>query len=128
MAIKRLDHVSILAKDPQPVIAFYQDFLGFELMDHREIPGLHMTIFDLRSRHDFVEVIQPTGDTKQPDGIKHVAFLSDDIGADFDAFRKKGANLLHNEVQRYGDTAFFFVKAPTGEFVEIIQYGLNETY
>ena len=123
MALIRFDHVSVLAHEPTPVISFYRDVLGFELVQEREIKEMKMVIFDLKVRDDFIEVIQPVGqEMKMADGIKHIAFESDDIEADFKSFHAKGAKLVHKEVQKFGNVAFFFIQAPTGEFVEIIQY------
>ncbi|HBL19229.1 MAG: hypothetical protein A2X36_03075 [Elusimicrobia bacterium GWA2_69_24] len=123
MAITKLDHVSLLAPQPGPVLDFYRDLLGFELSRKREFPDAGMNIYDLKRGGDFVELIEPTAPGAAAGGIKHLAFLSDDIDADFAAFRGQGAALVHAEVQRHGDCAFFFVKGPAGEFVEIIQYG-----
>lgn len=123
MAITKLDHVSLQAAQPGPVLEFYRNLLGFELARKREFPALGMNIYDLKRGGDFVEVIEPTAPGGSGGGLKHLAFLSDDIDADLAVFRGKGACLVHDAVQRHGDCAFFFVRGPVGEFVEIIQYG-----
>lgn len=146
MAIKKLDHVSLLAKDAGPVVQFYEELLGFELAEKKELPEMGMNIYDLKARGEFIEVIEPLGapdalrakpkgrpekeesrppsggEGKPAGGIKHVAFLSDDIEADFADFKAKGAHLLHKEVQRHGKAAFFFAGGKAGELVEVIQY------
>ena len=122
MALRRLDHVSILAKDPAPVLDFYGQVLGFKLERKRDLPEMGMTIYELKARGDFVELIVPTDPSSQVEGVQHVAFLSDDIEADFDAFRKAGARLLHKSIQRHGDVSLFFAQAPAGHYVEVIQY------
>lgn len=123
MALTRFDHVSILAHDPSPVIEFYCGVLGFEQVQKREIKEMQMVIYDLKVRDDFIEVIQPVGQAMgMADGIKHIAFESDDIEKDFARFREKGAKIVHKAVQRFENIAFFFIQAPSGEFVEIIQY------
>lgn len=121
MAIEALDHVSILAADAPAVVDFYVHLLGFRETARRQAPG--MEIRDLQRGTDHVEIIQPTeGDPPRSGGIKHVAFRSDDIAADFARFRESGARLLHEEVQRSPHCAYFFVRSPGGEWVEIIQY------
>lgn len=122
MAIKRLDHVSLLAKDPEPVLDFYRARLGFKLARKREFPEMKMAIYDLKAREEHIEVIVPLGESKQAEGLKHVAFLSDAIDEDFQAFKDGGASLVYDSVQRHGDCAFFFVKAPGGGLVEVIEY------
>ena len=123
MALTRFDHVSILAHDPSPVIEFYCNVLGFEEVQKREIKEMQMVIYDLKVRDDFIEVIQPVGQAMDmADGIKHIAFESDDIEKDFIDFRQKGAKIVHKTVQKFENVAFFFIQGPSGEFVEIIQY------
>lgn len=123
MAIKNLDHASILAKDPQPVIDFYRDNLGFELVGQREIKKMHMKIFDMKKGGDKLEIIQPTStDIRMSDGLKHLAFISDNIQGDFEKFQKSGSKMLHKKVQEQEGVSFFFAQSPSGEFVEIIQY------
>ena len=123
MAIKKLDHVSLLAKDAGPVVKFYEELLGFELAEKKELPELGMNIYDLKARGEFIEVIEPLKVDGEPSGgIKHVGFLSGDIEADLAAFKAKGAHLLHKEVQRHGKAAFFFAGGKAGELVEVIQY------
>ncbi len=122
MSIKRLDHVSILVREPEKVLEFYEKFLGFELISRREVPEMGMNIFNLKARGDFIEIIQPKDAGKMPDGIKHIAFLSDNIEGDFRFFKENGAVMLYQEVQKLENIAFFFVKSPSGELVEIIQY------
>jgi len=122
MAILKLDHVSILANEPEAVLNFYKDFLGFKLVSERTIKEMGMTIYDLKRGSDYIEVIEPSEKGKMTDGIKHIAFLSDNIEEDLRAFKDKGALLLHKEVQRHINLGFFFAKSPTGEFVEVIQY------
>jgi glyoxylase I family protein len=124
MAIVKIDHVSILSKEPEDLMKFYGELLGFHLDSTREVPAFKMNVFNLKARGDYIEVIQPTppGESKTPDGIKHVAFLSDDIEADFARMKEKGAALVHDKVQKFETNLFFFMKSPSGEFVEIIQY------
>ncbi len=121
LAILTLDHVSILSAEPQRVADFYRDFLGFGEARIREVPGLR--IFDLFKGSDHVEILQTT-DGRDPGagGLKHVAFLSDDLQADFERFRTQGAQMLHQEVQHAEGCDFFFVRSPGGEWVEVLQY------
>ncbi|MBI5242066.1 MAG: VOC family protein [Elusimicrobia bacterium] len=126
MSIQKLDHVSILSASAEKTAAFYQEFLGFEPAEKRELPKLGMRICDLKARGDFIEIIEPLAkegkEGGREGGLKHVAFRSDDIEADFAAFKQKGADMVHPEVQRQGRAAFFFVRSPSGELVEVIEY------
>ena len=123
MALSKLDHVSVLAKNSQKTVDFYKELFGFEELFRKEVELMHMKIVYLGKGEDHIEIIEPTGkDIKMNDGLKHLAFISDDIEADFKDFKEKGVVMLHNEVQKHENLAFFFVKSPSGEFVEVIQY------
>lgn len=121
MAILKIDHVNILSANAQETADYYVENLGFTQADKRETPD--MIIVDLKKGPDFIEVIQSVG--QQPSkngGFKHLAFLSDDIEGDYQAFKAKGARLLHDQVQHSGPRAFFFMCSPSGEWLEVIQY------
>ncbi len=122
MAVSRLGHISILTRKPDEVISFYRDFFGFELTFKNEIEVMGMVIFHLKKGDDFIEVVQPLSENQNTDGIKHMAFLSDDIESDFEEFKEKKANMIFPDIQRFEKQAFFFIKSPSGEMVEIIQY------
>ncbi len=124
--ITKLDHISILAREPKKTIEFYTKFLGFKLTRSQEIPEMNMKLFFIESGDNRIEILSPTQDsTKMTDGIKHLAFVTDDIHQELKRFREKGATLLHQQVQKHDNMAFFFARSPSGEFLEIIQY-INE--
>jgi methylmalonyl-CoA/ethylmalonyl-CoA epimerase len=122
MTITGIDHVGILSSTPEKVVEFYEKFLDFKVSSKRELSKQHLVVFDLVSDQERIEVIQPTSsDFRMGSGIKHVAFKSDDIEEDFRLMKEKGADLLHKQVQHSEEGRFFFMKSPSGEFVEIIQ-------
>jgi len=123
MAITKMDHVSILAKNSEKTADFYKEILGFREKSRVEIKMMHMRIIMLEARGDKIEIIEPLGsDIKMSDGLKHIAFESDDIEADFRHFKEKGAIMLHKEIQKHEDLGLFFAKSPSGEFIEVIQH------
>lgn len=123
MALHKIDHISILAKNSQKTVDFYKEIFGFIELFREDVELMHMKIIFLGKGDDRIEIIEPTGgDIKMNDGLKHIAILSDDIEADYKALEAKGVMMLHKEVQRHEDLAFFFIKSPSGEFVEVIQH------
>lgn len=123
MALKQIDHISILAKNSEKTIEFYKEIFGFTELFREDVELMHMKIIFLEKGDDRIEIIEPTGsDIKMNDGLKHIAFLSDDIEGDYKALEAKGVMMLHKEVQKHENVAFFFLKSPSGEFVEITQY------
>ncbi len=123
MSIKKFDHVSIYTRQPEKEIAFYRELFGYSLESQNEIPSMKIYIYHLKKGEEHLELISPTGrDIFVEDGIRHIAFLSDDIEEDFLIFRKKGADLLNDEVERHEHSALFFMRGPSGEFIEVIQH------
>lgn len=123
MALHNIDHISILAKNSQKTVEFYKEIFGFIELFREDVELMHMKIIFLGKGTDRIEIIEPTGgDIKMSDGLKHIAILSDDIDADYKELEAKGVMMLHKEVQRHEDLAFFFMKSPSGEFVEVIQH------
>jgi catechol 2,3-dioxygenase-like lactoylglutathione lyase family enzyme len=121
MSIKKLDHISITAGEVEKTLEFYKTFLGFEIISKTELPALNMNIFILKNREELIEILEPLG-TKTDGGLKHIAFLSDNIEEDFKDFKEKGAVFATKEIQNFETLSFFFVKSPSGELVEIIYY------
>lgn len=123
MAIKKIDHVSILSNRLAETVEFYKKYMGYDEESSLSVPAMHMRIIMLKKDGERIEIIEPTGrDIRMADGIKHIAFLSDNIEEDFNFFRESGAVMLHQEIQKHENMRFFFVKSPSGEFAEIIQY------
>jgi len=122
MSVKKLDHISIMAKNPQEVMEFYKNFFNFELISKRELPDMGMNLYLIKGMEEIIEIIEPTKENKMEDGLKHIAFFSDNIEEDFNLFKEKGAKLIHKEVQHTENLSFFFVKSPSGELVELIHY------
>jgi lactoylglutathione lyase len=123
LAIKKIDHIGLLIKNPEPAIEFYKNVLNFEVSSEKSLHNMHVNVYDLKTQDDYIEIIQPTSnEIMMSNGIKHIAFLSDDIEADYESIKNSGVELLHKEIQRHKDVSFFFMKSPGGEFIEIIQY------
>ena len=123
MAITKFDHVSIYTRNPNREIEFYRDFFGYELESNHEIPEMNIHVYHLKNKEEHVELISPlNGEIFTQDGIKHIAYKSDDIEADFRLFKEKGADIIHERVQRHKHSSLFFIRSPGGIFIEIIQH------
>lgn len=123
MSIIKFDHVSIYTRQPEKEIEFYGEFFGYKLESHHEISSMKIHVYHLKKGGDHLELISPTDrEILTEDGIRHIAFLSDDIKEDFRSFKNRGADLLHDEVERHQHSALFFMRGPSGEFIEVIQH------
>lgn len=124
MAVKKIDHISILSKNSETSVEFYVKLLGCKIKSKQEIKNMHMIVIMLESpQGELIEIIEPTAaDIRMSGGLKHIAFQCDNIEEEFNRFKEQGASMLHNEIQHHENKSFFFAKSPSGEFVEIIQY------
>ena len=120
MAVVKLDHVSILCPYLEKTASFYTDILGFKRGYSKE--DGEMKLVYLTRADDTVEIIEPLGEgTPKGAVFKHVAFASDDIWSDFEHFKQLGLRLLHDKVQEGEESYYFFLRAPGGEWIEIVQ-------
>ncbi|MFP4499085.1 MAG: VOC family protein [Vulcanimicrobiota bacterium] len=123
MALKKMDHVSVFTRKPQEETDFYQSFFNFKIVYSHISDQLGIKVIHLKNEINHLEIITPVSpQILTIDGIKHLAFESDDIQEDFENFRSKGVEMLHDKVQYHEKSALFFIRTPGGEILEIIQH------
>jgi catechol 2,3-dioxygenase-like lactoylglutathione lyase family enzyme len=142
MAIERLEHVGIVVDDLAAAIEFFAE-LGLERQGQGEVEGVwvdrivgldgvHTEFAMLQSPdgHGGIELVKfhapagPDGDAEAPanaPGIRHVAFLVDDIEAALAGVRALGYDLV-GEVERYQNVYLLcYVRGPEGVIVELAE-------
>lgn len=142
MKIQRIDHVGINVNDLAAAKAFFLDF-GFEVQWEGEMSGeLLETVVALRDAKTSVVMIGlPDGqmnlelikyhtpadkrDIQQPLantlGIRHIAFVVDDIEATIAKLKKKGVEIF-SEIQNYEDTyKLCYIRGPEGIILELAE-------
>jgi catechol 2,3-dioxygenase-like lactoylglutathione lyase family enzyme len=142
MKIQRIDHVGINVNDLAEAKAFFLDF-GFEVQWEGEMGGeLLETVVGLRGAKTSVVMIglpdgqmnlelikyhTPTDkrDIQQPFantlGIRHIAFVVDDIEATVAKLKKKGVEIF-SEIQNYEDTyKLCYIRGPEGIILELAE-------
>jgi catechol 2,3-dioxygenase-like lactoylglutathione lyase family enzyme len=142
MTIERMDHVGIVVDDLAAAIGFFVE-LGLELQDEGSVEGGWVDrIVGLEGvRTDLAMVQTPDGNARlelvkfpspphQGDkrhapanapGLRHVAFLVDDIDAVLAGLRASGAEFV-GELERYGDIyRLCYVRGPGGIIVELAE-------
>jgi catechol 2,3-dioxygenase-like lactoylglutathione lyase family enzyme len=140
MTIQRMDHVGIVFDDLAAATAFFVE-LGFSLQGEGEVEGAwvdrivglegvrtEFAMMETPDGHGRLELIKfhtpsgPDGDGQSPanaPGIRHVAFLVDDIDAAVAGVRAHGAELV-GEVERYENIyRLCYVRGPEGIIVEL---------
>jgi catechol 2,3-dioxygenase-like lactoylglutathione lyase family enzyme len=142
MTIQRMDHVGIVVDDLAAATAFFVE-LGLELRGEGQVEGgwvdrvvglegvraeiAMMQTPDGHGRLELTKFHAPSsrgGDRDEPantPGIRHVAFVVDDIDAVVTSSRARGAELV-GEVERYEDRyRLCYVRGPEGIIVELAE-------
>jgi catechol 2,3-dioxygenase-like lactoylglutathione lyase family enzyme len=143
MAIKSMHHVGVTVTDLAAAVAFFQE-LGMELEGkmHMEgefvdgvigLDGSRSEIAMLRTpddryRLEFSEFQAPQsidGSSRAPIhalGLRHIAFVVDDLDDTLDRLRPHGAEVVKN-VETYQDILkTCYVRGPEGILVELCEY------
>jgi catechol 2,3-dioxygenase-like lactoylglutathione lyase family enzyme len=142
MTIQRMDHVGIVVDDLAAATAFFVE-LGFEVQGEGQVEGrwvdrvvglegvqVEFAMVEPPDGHGRLELIEfhaPSaqgGDPHAPAntrGIRHIAFVVDDIDAVVASARAHGAELV-GEVERYEDIyRLCYVRGPEGIIVELAE-------
>jgi catechol 2,3-dioxygenase-like lactoylglutathione lyase family enzyme len=140
MTIRRMEHVGIVVDDLDAATAFFAE-LGFERQGQGSVEGdwvgrivgledvrSDFAIMETPDGHGRLELIRfrspPAIGDRQPApantrGIRHIAFVVDDIDDVVARLRVHGAELV-GQIERYGDTLrLCYVRGPEGIIVEL---------
>jgi catechol 2,3-dioxygenase-like lactoylglutathione lyase family enzyme len=142
MTIQRMDHVGIVVDDLPAATEFFAE-LGLELQGEGTVEGRWVDrVVGLDGvRADLAMMQAPDGDTKvelvefhsppskggdgeapaNTRGIRHIAFVVEDIDALVAGLRSRGAELV-GELENYEDTyRLCYVRGPEGIIVELAE-------
>ena len=138
MTLRRMEHIGIVVDDHQAAIDFFAE-LGLELQGKMPVEGpwvdringlegvrvdtAMMRAPDGSGQLELIKYHSPPaedGDGNAP-GIRHIAFLVDDIEASLAGLRTRGAELV-GEVERYENSYLLcYVRGPAGIIVELAE-------
>jgi lactoylglutathione lyase len=124
MAIKKLEHVGIMAKDLETSIAFYQKVLGMKLLYQMPNEGLKLAFLGFKSSDETeVELIEGYNDQLPAEGkVHHLAFTVDDIEAEVARLKELNVKLNDEEITVLPNgSKYFFFYGPDGEWIEFFQ-------
>ena len=142
MTLQRMDHVGIVVDDLAAATAFFLE-LGLELQGEMSVEGgavdrivglegvrsdiAMMETPDGHGRLELVKFHSPSneGDNRHAPantpGIRHTAFVVEDIDAVVARLRARGAELV-GEVERYEDSYLLcYVRGPEGIIIELAE-------
>ena len=142
MTIQRMDHVSIVVEDLAAAMAFFVE-LGLKLQGEGQVEGdwvdrvvgldgvrSDIAMLETADGHGRLELVKfrapaaRRGDQDAPAntlGLRHVAFVVDDLAAAVAGLRSRGVELV-GEVERYEHSYLLcYVRGPEGIIVELTQ-------
>ncbi len=142
MKIQRIDHVGIIVNDLPAAKAFFLD-LGLEVQGEGELEGawldqivglknaktalVYLRMPDGQAGLELVKFYRPSDESGiQPSsantfGIRHIAFVVDDIEAVVARLKQKGVELF-SEIQTYeNEYKLCYVRGPEGIILELAE-------
>lgn len=121
--IYELNHCGIVIKDLENSVAFYQDVLGARMVVRDVIPSNQTDVVYLQIAGGMIELLhrrEPAAD--EVFGITHIAFMTDDLDADYRALVGSGCEpLVAPKVAGTGIGRLGFLRDPNGARVELLQ-------
>jgi catechol 2,3-dioxygenase-like lactoylglutathione lyase family enzyme len=121
--IYELNHFGIVVRNLDASLKFYQQILGARVVYQGFIPASRTDVVYLLISGGLIELLhaaEPAPDTQF--GITHVAFLSDDLDADYDRLIRAGCEgIVAPKVAGTGVGRLAFLNDPNGARVELIQ-------
>lgn len=121
--IYELNHFGIVVRDLERSLAFYQDQLGAKIVFQKLVESTKTDVVYLQISGGLIELLHPAQPRPDEDfGVTHIAFLTDDLDADFDRLVADGAEpLAQPKVAGTGVGRLGFVGDPNGARVELLQ-------
>lgn len=123
-AVVGVDHVSLAVPDMQPIVSWYQDMFGAEVIDNWDNPetGMewtHLAVGD--SMVEFVKIPELANAEGRIYGYHHVAFKVEDCDVLTQSMADKGATVMvpPNDFARHG-IRWSFVRDCLGNVIELI--------
>jgi lactoylglutathione lyase len=123
MAVKKMDHVGVYVNDLDAALRFYQEVVELELKDKFTIANGSITLaflgFNGSDETELELVYGGNADLPTEGKVNHIAFLVDDITAEFERLKGLEVTFISDEIVTLPNGyRNFFVQGPDGEKVE----------
>ena len=125
---RKLDHIGVACTDVEANVKWYCDVLGFKVTGRFQPEGKPHPTYFIQDVHGIVyEMYQPVNfDPVFAGKVDHVAYVSDDIEADYKFACDAGYKICTQGIEdipgRWGNgVRYFKILSPTGEQVEFSQ-------
>jgi len=128
----QIAHLAIVVDDIQTALNFWQDAMGLEMAELRDVPAEAARVAFLPVGESEIELVQPTNAdsgmakflAKRGAGMHHICLADEDIEAMMQALKAKGVRLINEapltgaDGRRY---AFIHPQSATGVLVELYE-------
>ena len=130
--IKSINHIAVVVVNMEQSLLFWQDALGMELRELREVPAEKSQIAFLPLTDSEVELVRPTTDDsgiakylgKRGPGLHHLCLEVDDLEGMLSQLKAKDIRLINEEARETKDGkryAFVHPESTGGVLVELYQ-------
>jgi methylmalonyl-CoA epimerase len=129
--IKKIDHIAIVVRSIEEALQVYQEALGLELTDVKEMSEDAVRVAFLPVGESEIELVEPlTTDRgvarfleKQGEGMHHICLEVEDIEAALQDLATKGIRLIDQQPRQgaHGRVAFLHPKSTHGVLIELIE-------
>ncbi len=130
--LESIDHIAVVVRDLDEALTFYQDALGLEVTERREVPAEQVAIASLSLGDASIELVQPLHAEsgiarfleKQGEGLHHICLNVDDIAKAMDQLQNAGADLITERPRTGADGkryAFIHPKSAHGVLLELYE-------
>lgn len=127
-----IDHIAIVVRDLDQALSFYQDALGLNVTERREVPAEDVEVASLSLGHCSIELVQPRSPESgvarflenRGEGLHHVCLTVDDIGSAMEQLQDAGADLITEEPRIAADGrryVFIHPKSAHGVLFELYE-------
>ena len=129
--IKKIDHIAIVVRSIEEALQAYQEAMGLELTDVKEISEDAVRVAFLPVGESEIELVEPLNTNsgvakfleKQGEGLHHICLEVEDMEAALQDLAAKGIRLIDEQPRQgaHGRVAFLHPKSAHGVLIELIE-------
>jgi methylmalonyl-CoA epimerase len=129
--IRKIDHIAIVVRSIEEALQAYQEALGLELADVKEMSEDAVRVAFLPVGESEIELVEPTtadGDVakfleKQGEGLHHICLEVEDIEVALQHLRARGMGLIDRQPRQgaHGRVAFLHPRSAHGVLIELVE-------
>ncbi len=127
----KIHHIAIVVEDLDDALAFYQDALGVEVSERRDVPEEGVEIAFMPTDNAELELLRPLDPEntigrfleKRGEGVHHLCLAVEDIEATIGKLEARGARMA-TEIRAHPDGthyAFIHPKSARGVLIELYE-------